>query len=591
MLSYELAEYRFTKEIGRGNFSRVYRVQRIADGEHYALKRSTLPKKNQKKAAEYLLNEIRVQLSFDSPFIVKMYDCFFDSISNSIITVSELMTGGDLSHFVESHQHCQDQQHVKITDLNTAFINKSHHKEGQSMASTKAGTPLYLSPEIFMGEKYDSKTDIWSLGVLLYEMCNFHMPFSGFTLEQVSAKVINGRDLRPTASQLLARPYMKMKTKGDSSKPNVSGDNKENQMLIKTIRMPTALLKESFSTARLKEVEATNSRLQGEQDELRRTVLRQAEKIMYLTGCVRYQLYSMSEEQKDALISQLKEELMTLRQGEKEQDDLSYELKALEKKFEAALDEKNRAEREMRRELENENRSIMKVKREIEDLKSDINHINSNLSEINADNQSLKEMSEFRTREIEKLKNVAAAKEEKAKLDEAIAELKKKMEESSAKAKSLEKEIREAELENAKLEKNLMYCQKEYEMLAKECKKKAELIKQSEERQADHERKIKELEEEKKALEAKCKESKEAAEACEQKYKDEIDRGKALADKIQSLEGSIRGKEAQIEELKNSIEVNKQRVAILGQEAKALESEIEKNLDITAELESLHKDA
>lgn len=42
---------------------------------------------------------------------------------------------------------------------------------------------------------------------------------------------------------------------------------------------------------------------------------------------------------------------MTLRQGEKEQDDLSYELKALEKKFEAALDEKNRAEREMRREL------------------------------------------------------------------------------------------------------------------------------------------------------------------------------------------------------------------------------------------------
>ena len=95
------------------------------------------------------------------------------------------------------------------------------------MASTKAGTPVYLSPQIYSGKKYDSKTDIWSLGVLIYELCTFNVPFTGMSIEQVQYKVNNGiykpinskytkqlrlfindcltidRNLRPSASQLL----------------------------------------------------------------------------------------------------------------------------------------------------------------------------------------------------------------------------------------------------------------------------------------------------------------------------------------------------------------------------------------------------
>ena len=44
-------------------------------------------------------------------------------------------------------------------------------------ASTEIGTPLYLSPEIVKGEKYDKPTDIWSLGVTLYEICALKRPF------------------------------------------------------------------------------------------------------------------------------------------------------------------------------------------------------------------------------------------------------------------------------------------------------------------------------------------------------------------------------------------------------------------------------
>ena len=44
-------------------------------------------------------------------------------------------------------------------------------------ASTEIGTPLYLSPEIVNGQKYDAATDIWSLGVTLYELCTLKRPF------------------------------------------------------------------------------------------------------------------------------------------------------------------------------------------------------------------------------------------------------------------------------------------------------------------------------------------------------------------------------------------------------------------------------
>ncbi|KAM9850647.1 serine/threonine-protein kinase Nek5 [Aulostomus maculatus] len=61
------------------------------------------------------------------------------------------------------------------------------------LAQTCVGTPYYLSPEICQGRPYNNKTDIWSLGCVLYELCTLRHPFEGSTLTQLVNKICTGR--------------------------------------------------------------------------------------------------------------------------------------------------------------------------------------------------------------------------------------------------------------------------------------------------------------------------------------------------------------------------------------------------------------
>lgn len=70
---------------------------------------------------------------------------------------------------------------LKVGDLGLGRIFSSETIEAYS----KVGTPLYMSPEVFWfnkeellhGEGYDMKSDIWSLGCIVYEMAEFKSPF------------------------------------------------------------------------------------------------------------------------------------------------------------------------------------------------------------------------------------------------------------------------------------------------------------------------------------------------------------------------------------------------------------------------------
>ena len=62
---------------------------------------------------------------------------------------------------------------LKVGDLGLGREFSSETIEAYS----KVGTPLYMSPEVLQGEGYDMKSDVWSLGCIIYELCEYKSPF------------------------------------------------------------------------------------------------------------------------------------------------------------------------------------------------------------------------------------------------------------------------------------------------------------------------------------------------------------------------------------------------------------------------------
>ena len=61
---------------------------------------------------------------------------------------------------------------IKLGDFNVSKVC-----QGEGLMFTQTGTPYYASPEIWKDKPYDSKSDIWSLGWVLYEMTTLSPPF------------------------------------------------------------------------------------------------------------------------------------------------------------------------------------------------------------------------------------------------------------------------------------------------------------------------------------------------------------------------------------------------------------------------------
>lgn len=55
------------------------------------------------------------------------------------------------------------------------------------------GTPYYLSPEIINSQPYSFATDIWSIGVILYELCCLKPPFTAKTLNMLALKIVKAK--------------------------------------------------------------------------------------------------------------------------------------------------------------------------------------------------------------------------------------------------------------------------------------------------------------------------------------------------------------------------------------------------------------
>ena len=75
---------------------------------------------------------------------------------------------------------------TKLGDLNVSKVAK------KGLLYTQTGTPYYASPEVWKDQPYDQKSDIWSLGCVLYEITTLQPPFRANDMDGLYKKVLKG---------------------------------------------------------------------------------------------------------------------------------------------------------------------------------------------------------------------------------------------------------------------------------------------------------------------------------------------------------------------------------------------------------------
>ena len=222
------ATYKIINFLGEGSFGRAYLAQCDNDNNKYVIKQITLEGMDDEEKRE-TFNEAKILKKLDHPNIIKFKEVFLQRQPKPALNiVTEYADGGDLGQKIEKQkkvkvplseaqildyitQICLALQHIhkkKIIhrDLKSGniFLMKSGivkvgdfgiAKGLQSTwekAKTFVGTPYFLSPEIINNQPYDNKSDIWALGVLLYELMTFQMPFNAVSLPMLSIKINRG---------------------------------------------------------------------------------------------------------------------------------------------------------------------------------------------------------------------------------------------------------------------------------------------------------------------------------------------------------------------------------------------------------------
>jgi serine/threonine-protein kinase len=224
--------YEITGEIGRGAMGVVYRANDPVIGRTVAVKTLRISEQNTGLSKEELLNrfqtEARAAGLLTHANIVVVYDAGEEE--GLFFITMELVEGKSLQALLDAGQlfplprvlrimeqacsalqfaHDRNIVHrdikpanlmltpddtVKVTDFGTAKILQFG---AVNQTAHVMGTPSYMSPEQVKGKVVDGRSDIFSLGVLLYEMVTGEKPFPGQNITTVIYKIVNEEPVAP----------------------------------------------------------------------------------------------------------------------------------------------------------------------------------------------------------------------------------------------------------------------------------------------------------------------------------------------------------------------------------------------------------
>ncbi len=226
----KVGRYQIVDELGRGSMGVVYRAFDPVIGRTIAVKTMLTEGLSAAEFQEYkarFQREAQAAGVLSHPNIVTVYD--FGEESGILYLAMECLNGQSLEKTVETrnilplediipvyeqicgaldHAHIHKIVHrdikpanimilsdgkVKVTDFGIAKMMAA----GMTQAGQILGTPNYMSPEQVKGRPVDGRSDIFSLGVILYELVTGEKPFGGQNITTVIYKIINENPIAP----------------------------------------------------------------------------------------------------------------------------------------------------------------------------------------------------------------------------------------------------------------------------------------------------------------------------------------------------------------------------------------------------------
>jgi serine/threonine protein kinase len=240
--------YKITSLLGEGGMGEVYLATDEQTGQQVAVKILAIHLRANSEMLERFHREAKTLRQLDHPNIVKFVEAF--EHYGQFVIVMEYVSGGSLHDLlkkgplpierarkialglcdalIRSHQlniiHrdikpenvlLAEDGSPKLTDFGVARLS-----EGTRMtrSGTQVGTPHYMAPEAWEGKTLDEQADIWSLGVILFEMLTGQVPFGGDTPLAVMSRVHSAslpdmRRLRPDVPTNLIKITRRMVTR------------------------------------------------------------------------------------------------------------------------------------------------------------------------------------------------------------------------------------------------------------------------------------------------------------------------------------------------------------------------------------------
>ena len=226
-----LGGYLLEEEIGRGSMGMVYRGKQIALGREVAIK--VLPRSLAKDASYVarFIREAQIIAGLNHPNIVQIYDAgqqggllyFVMEYIQGPTIGSLLLIDGFLPLYLATEYTAQIADALDSAYKERNVIHRDIKPEnlmldrwgkikvmdfglarapGQlqiTLAKTLVGSIYYASPEQVWGQTLDNRSDIYALGVVLYEMVTGHRPFTGRTLAELTQAIVGGT-LRPPST-------------------------------------------------------------------------------------------------------------------------------------------------------------------------------------------------------------------------------------------------------------------------------------------------------------------------------------------------------------------------------------------------------